>query len=311
MTAAAFNTATAVHPVDERLPTPRLAALDWQHVLLMYTGAVALPLTVGRALKRSPDQIVQLISADLFCCGIVTPIQSLGFTRWFGVKLPVMMGVTFASVGPRVATVNAVPGLDGARGLFGAIIGAGLISILRAAAQPHAALLSAGGHRHHHQGDRHQPDARGRRLGEGRAAEPGAKRRRAQAGSNGGWREGRCTPERTARPRPTRPIATRCARSAPTLLVRSSSSNTAGGAITTLKLAPASMRWRIGGAVAKLSAARWPLACSNVASAGRMPGLIAAALSTLRSVAWAERPSRRTAAQPMQTGARFGRRAGR
>ena len=71
MTAAAFNTATAVHPVDERLPTPRLAALDWQHVLLMYTGAVALPLVVGRALKRSPDQIVQLISADLFCCGIV------------------------------------------------------------------------------------------------------------------------------------------------------------------------------------------------------------------------------------------------
>ena len=94
MTAAAFNTATAMHPVDALLPTPRLAALDWQHVLLMYTGAVALPLTVGRALKRSPDQIVQLISADLFCCGIVTLIQSLGFTRWFGVKLPVMMGVT-------------------------------------------------------------------------------------------------------------------------------------------------------------------------------------------------------------------------
>ncbi len=66
----------------------------------MYTGAVALPLTVGRALKRSPDQIVQLISADLFCCGIVTLIQSLGFDRWFGIELPVMMGVTFASVGP-------------------------------------------------------------------------------------------------------------------------------------------------------------------------------------------------------------------
>ena len=37
-----------------------------------------------------------LISADLFCCGLVTLIQSLGATQWFGIKLPVMMGVTFA-----------------------------------------------------------------------------------------------------------------------------------------------------------------------------------------------------------------------
>ncbi len=130
MTAATFNTASAVHPVDELLPAPRLAALGLQHVLVMYAGAVAVPLIVGRALKLSPDQIVQLISADLFCCGIVTLIQSLGFGRWFGIRLPVMMGVTFASVGPMVAMANAVPGVDGARAIFGAIIGAGLISIL-------------------------------------------------------------------------------------------------------------------------------------------------------------------------------------
>jgi NCS2 family nucleobase:cation symporter-2 len=121
---------TAVHPVDERLPVPRLAALGLQHVLVMYAGAVAVPLIVGRALKLSPDQIVQLISADLFCCGLVTLIQSLGFTKWFGVKLPVMMGVTFASVGPMVAMANAVPGVDGARAIFGAIIGAGIVSML-------------------------------------------------------------------------------------------------------------------------------------------------------------------------------------
>ena len=36
-------------------------------------------------MKLSPDQIVQLISADLFCCGIVTLIQSLGFGRGFGI----------------------------------------------------------------------------------------------------------------------------------------------------------------------------------------------------------------------------------
>jgi uracil-xanthine permease len=122
-------TDTAVHPVDERLPAPRLAALGLQHVLVMYAGAVAVPLIVGRALKLSPEQVAMLISADLFCCGLVTLIQSLGFGRHFGIKLPVMMGVTFAAVGPMVAFANAMPGPDGARAIFGAIIGAGLISI--------------------------------------------------------------------------------------------------------------------------------------------------------------------------------------
>jgi uric acid transporter len=123
-------TTLTVHPVDEVLPVPRLAALGLQHVLVMYAGAVAVPLIVGRALKLTPEQVALLISADLFCCGLVTLIQSLGLSRWFGIKLPVMMGVTFASVGPMVAMANQVPGPDGARAIFGAIIGAGILSIL-------------------------------------------------------------------------------------------------------------------------------------------------------------------------------------
>ena len=121
---------TTVHPVDEKLPAGRLAALGLQHVLVMYAGAIAVPLIVGRALKLSPEQVAMLISADLFACGIVTLIQSFGMTKWFGIKLPVMMGVTFAAVGPMVAFANAVPGVDGARAIFGAIIGAGVISMI-------------------------------------------------------------------------------------------------------------------------------------------------------------------------------------
>lgn len=118
--------AANVHPVDEVLPAPRLAALGLQHVLVMYAGAVAVPLIVGRALKLSPEQVAMLISADLFCCGIATLIQSFGMTQWFGVKLPVMMGVTFAAVGPMVAMagnpalgINAILGAGIAAGLFG------------------------------------------------------------------------------------------------------------------------------------------------------------------------------------------------
>jgi NCS2 family nucleobase:cation symporter-2 len=121
---------TTTHPVDEILAPPKLFTLGLQHVLVMYAGAVAVPLIVGRALKLDPADVAFLISADLFVCGIVTLIQSLGATQWFGIKLPVMMGVTFAAVGPMVAMANANGGPEGARAIFGAIIAAGVISII-------------------------------------------------------------------------------------------------------------------------------------------------------------------------------------
>ena len=65
-------TTSAVHPVDEFLPPPKLFALGLQHVLVMYAGAVAVPLIVGRALKLDPADVAFLISADLFVCGIAT-----------------------------------------------------------------------------------------------------------------------------------------------------------------------------------------------------------------------------------------------
>ncbi|MFT4150957.1 MAG: nucleobase:cation symporter-2 family protein [Paracoccaceae bacterium] len=119
-----------IHPVDERLPVPKLFTLGLQHVLVMYAGAVAVPLIIGRALKLAPEDVAFLISADLFACGIVTLIQSLGATQWFGIRLPVMMGVTFAAVGPMVALGSATPGSEGARLIFGSIIAAGILSIL-------------------------------------------------------------------------------------------------------------------------------------------------------------------------------------
>ena len=120
----------AVHPVDEILPPPKLFTLGLQHVLVMYAGAVAVPLIVGRALKLPPEDVAFLISADLFVCGIVTLIQSFGATQWFGIKLPVMMGVTFAAVGPMIGFANAQSGPEGAQAIFGAIIAAGIISML-------------------------------------------------------------------------------------------------------------------------------------------------------------------------------------
>jgi NCS2 family nucleobase:cation symporter-2 len=122
------RTTDNICPVDEKLPAGKLATLGLQHVLVMYAGAIAVPLIIGRALKLQPEQVAALISADLFCCGVVTLIQSLGVGKLFGIRLPVMMGVTFASVSPMLA-MAANPAL-GITGIFGAVIGAGVISIL-------------------------------------------------------------------------------------------------------------------------------------------------------------------------------------
>ena len=91
---------------------------------------MAVPLIIGRALNLTPDQVAKLISADLFVCGLVTLIQALGATRWFGIQLPVMMGVTFASVAPMISMAQTTGGTAGAGLIFGSVIGAGVISIL-------------------------------------------------------------------------------------------------------------------------------------------------------------------------------------
>ncbi len=117
----------ASRPTDEMLPLTRLIPLAVQHVLVMYAGAVAVPLIVGGALKLPRDQVAMLINADLFACGIATLIQSFG-VGWFGIRLPVMMGVTFASVSPMLA-MAADPQL-GLLGIYGAVIVAGIFGML-------------------------------------------------------------------------------------------------------------------------------------------------------------------------------------
>src|ERR1051326_6223950 len=124
------------HPVDRLLPLPQLGILGLQHVLVMYAGAVAVPLIVGGALKLAPEQVGSLVSANLFACGIVTIIQSLGVLG-VGIRLPIMMGVTFASVGPMLGMIaaGAAEGLPKAATLdviYGSVIAAGIFGFVAA-----------------------------------------------------------------------------------------------------------------------------------------------------------------------------------
>jgi NCS2 family nucleobase:cation symporter-2 len=125
---------TGVHPVDQVLPPLQLGLLGLQHVLVMYAGAVAVPLIIGRALKLPPDQVAFLVSADLFACGIASFIQSFGLP-FVGVRLPVMMGVTFASVAPMMAMIAAGAAAGAApettlRLIYGSVIASGVFGLV-------------------------------------------------------------------------------------------------------------------------------------------------------------------------------------
>lgn len=125
-----MTSASTTVPTDltnERLPSGRLLALGLQHVLVMYAGTVAVPLIVGGALKLPKDQLAFLINADLFAAGLATLIQAIGFWK-FGIRMPVMMGVTFASVAPMIAIGND-PNV-GLLGIYGAVIASGLFGVL-------------------------------------------------------------------------------------------------------------------------------------------------------------------------------------
>ncbi len=118
----------AQNSVDTVPPLARLFPLGLQHVLAMYAGAVAVPLIVGGAMGLEGEELAFLISADLFIAGIATIVQSVGFWR-FGVRLPLMQGVTFAAVGPMIA-IGTSPNGNGITDIFGATIACGLFMII-------------------------------------------------------------------------------------------------------------------------------------------------------------------------------------
>src|SRR5215475_3050938 len=118
------------HPVDEVLPAQQLAVYGLQHVFAFYAGAVVVPILLAGAIGLTQDQLIHLINADLFTCGIASIIQSVGFWK-VGVRLPLLQGVTFTAVSPMIAIgLAAGGGTDGLLVIYGAVIVAGLFTFL-------------------------------------------------------------------------------------------------------------------------------------------------------------------------------------
>ncbi|TBL91547.1 purine permease [Hafnia alvei] len=115
-----------VDPVDEILPLGQMLVYGFQHVLVMYAGAIAVPLIIGKAVGFTPEQIIFLISTDLFICGCGTILQSIGLFNIIGSKLPIVQGCTFAALIP----MTLIGQQYGIGGISGAVIVAGMFTLL-------------------------------------------------------------------------------------------------------------------------------------------------------------------------------------
>src|SRR5690349_8533618 len=120
------------HPVDEVLPAQQLTVYGLQHVFAFYAGAVVVPILLAGAIGLTPEQLVHLINADLFTCGIASILQSVGIWK-IGVRLPLLQGVTFTAVSPMIIIgLDRGKGADGLVYIYGAVMVAGVFTFLLA-----------------------------------------------------------------------------------------------------------------------------------------------------------------------------------
>jgi NCS2 family nucleobase:cation symporter-2 len=113
-------------PEDEKLPIGRSFTYGLQHVLTMYGGIIAPPLIVGGAAGLTPAEQGVLVASCLFIGGLATILQTIGLP-FFGAQLPLVQGVSFASVATLVAIVNGGGGMPA---VFGAVLVASVIGFV-------------------------------------------------------------------------------------------------------------------------------------------------------------------------------------
>lgn len=118
--------APEMRPEDKRLGVLANVAYGFQHVLTMYGGIIAVPLIVGQAAGLPASDIGILIASCLFMGGLATLLQTLG-APLIGCQLPLVQGVSFASVATIVAILHSGNNLPV---VFGAVMAASFIGFL-------------------------------------------------------------------------------------------------------------------------------------------------------------------------------------
>lgn len=113
-------------PEDENLGVVANLMYGLQHVLTMYGGIVAVPLIVAEAAGMSAADAGLLVTACLFMGGVATLLQTLGLP-FFGCRLPLVQGVSFAGVATMVSILHTGGGISG---VLGAVMYASILGLI-------------------------------------------------------------------------------------------------------------------------------------------------------------------------------------
>jgi NCS2 family nucleobase:cation symporter-2 len=95
------------YKLDDFPGVGKSALLGLQHVLIMFTAMIGLPVILSNILGLSPELRAAMINGVMIGCGIGTIVQALG-VGFVGARLPIVMGVFYIFIGPIVSISNTV-----------------------------------------------------------------------------------------------------------------------------------------------------------------------------------------------------------
>lgn len=102
---------------DVPRPFPKALGLGIQHVLTMFGATVLVPLLLGPEMDMDTVQIAILVSSVFICSGLATFVQV-----YWGSRLPIIQGVSFAFLPAFFGIIAAHPGEDAMRYIAGGIL---------------------------------------------------------------------------------------------------------------------------------------------------------------------------------------------
>ena len=87
---------------NESIGIGKTLIIAFQHLLVMVPGTIAVPLILASVLGLDAETTAFLVSANFFTSGITTLIQVVGLGKEVGSRLPIVLGSSFATLGPMI-----------------------------------------------------------------------------------------------------------------------------------------------------------------------------------------------------------------
>ena len=123
--ASGSERSVVLYGIEDRPPLGEAIPLGVQHVLAMFLGNVAPPLILAGAVGSVTGETTFLVQMALIVAGVATVVQAFPIGP-VGARLPIVMGTSFAFLGPLIGIGNQF----GLAAVFGAALAAAPVEVV-------------------------------------------------------------------------------------------------------------------------------------------------------------------------------------